>query len=106
MVMIQATTMPVGDAPAHGGDAPRRADADDRAGDGVRGRDRHAEPGREPNSVMAPPVSAQKPCIGVSRVIFEPIVFTMRQPPNSVPSPIAPGRRAPPRTARGTRRPR
>lgn len=26
------------------------------------------------NSVIAPPVSAQKPCIGVSRVIFEPIV--------------------------------
>ena len=42
-----------------------------------------------PNSVMAPPVSAQKPCIGVSRVILEPMVFTMRQPPNSVPSPIA-----------------
>ena len=38
---------------------------------------------------MAPPVSAQKPCIGVSRVIFEPIVLTMRQPPNSVPSAIA-----------------
>jgi hypothetical protein len=42
-----------------------------------------------PNSVIAPPVSAQKPCIGVRRVIFEPIVCTMRQPPNSVPSPIA-----------------
>ena len=41
------------------------------------------------NSVMAPPVSAQKPCTGVSRVICEPIVFTMRQPPTSVPSPIA-----------------
>ena len=41
------------------------------------------------NSVIAPPVSAQKPCIGVSRVIREPIVLTMRQPPNSVPSPIA-----------------
>src|SRR5215211_4039360 len=36
-----------GDAPAHGGDAPRRADADDRPGDGVRRRDRHAELGRE-----------------------------------------------------------
>ena len=41
------------------------------------------------NSVIAPPVSAQKPCTGVSRVIFEPMVFTMRQPPISVPSPIA-----------------
>ena len=41
------------------------------------------------NSVIAPPVSAQKPCIGVSRVIFEPMVFTMRQPPISVPSAIA-----------------
>src|ERR1051326_7704155 len=41
------------------------------------------------NRVNAPPVSAQKPCTGVSRVIFEPMVFTMRQPPASVPSPIA-----------------
>ena len=40
------------------------------------------------NSVIAPPVSAQNPCIGVSRVIFDPIVFTMRQPPTSVPRPI------------------
>ena len=38
------------------------------------------------NSMIEPPVSAQKPCIGVSRVIFEPIVCTMRQPPTSVPS--------------------
>ena len=38
------------------------------------------------NSMIEPPVSAQQPCIGVSRVIFEPIVFTMRQPPASVPS--------------------
>src|SRR4051812_17031794 len=41
------------------------------------------------NSVIAPAVSAQKPCIGVSRVILDPIVCTMRQPPNSVPSPMA-----------------
>ena len=41
------------------------------------------------NSVIAPPVSAQKPCMGVSRVILLPIVWTMRQPPRSVPSPIA-----------------
>ena len=41
------------------------------------------------NSVIAPPVSAQKPRIGVSRVIFDPIVWTMRQPPDSVPSAIA-----------------
>ena len=26
------------------------------------------------NKVIAPPVSAQKPCMGVSRVIFDPIV--------------------------------
>src|SRR6185369_8176113 len=38
------------------------------------------------NSVIAPPVSAQKPCIGLSLVILEPIVWTIRQPPNSVPS--------------------
>ncbi|MNY68787.1 hypothetical protein D3C86_2066100 [compost metagenome] len=42
-----------------------------------------------PNSVSAPPVSAQKPCIGFSRVIFDPIVWTIRQPPNSVPSAMA-----------------
>src|SRR5258707_11054859 len=42
-----------------------------------------------PNSVMAPPVSAQNPCIGVSLVILDPIVLTIRQPPNNVPSPIA-----------------
>jgi len=41
------------------------------------------------NNVAAPPASAQKPCIGVSRVIFEPMVLTMRQPPISVPSAIA-----------------
>src|SRR4029450_7089033 len=38
---------------------------------------------------IAPPVSAQNPCIGVSLVIFDPMVLTMRQPPTSVPSPIA-----------------
>ena len=38
---------------------------------------------------MAPPVSAQKPWNGRSRVMREPIVCTMRQPPISVPSPIA-----------------
>ncbi len=41
------------------------------------------------NNVSAPPVSAQKPCIGLSRVILEPIVWTIRQPPNNVPSAIA-----------------
>ena len=41
------------------------------------------------NKVMAPPVSAQKPPTGLSLVIFWPIVLTMRQPPNIVPSPIA-----------------
>src|ERR1700730_6678837 len=40
-------------------------------------------------TVIAPPVSAQNPCTGVSRVILEPIVCTMRQPPNSVPRPMA-----------------
>jgi hypothetical protein len=34
-----------------------------------------------PNSVIAPPVSAQNPCIGVSLVIFDPMVLTIRQPP-------------------------
>src|SRR3954471_2892104 len=41
------------------------------------------------NSVAAPPVSAQNPCIGVNLVIRKPMVRTMRQPPISVPSAIA-----------------
>ena len=41
------------------------------------------------NSVIAPPVSAQKPPTGFSLVILWPIVLTMRQPPNIVPRPIA-----------------
>src|SRR3954454_14931629 len=41
------------------------------------------------NNVIAPPVSAQKPCTGVSLVIRDPIGGTMRQPPTNVPSPIA-----------------
>src|ERR1700745_3473081 len=41
------------------------------------------------NSVIEPPVSAQKPCIGVRRVIFDPIVLTIRQPPASVPIAMA-----------------
>ena len=41
------------------------------------------------NSVAAPPVSAQKPCIGVSLVIRRPMVRTIRQPPIRVPSAIA-----------------
>src|SRR5712691_13465059 len=41
------------------------------------------------NSVAAPPVSAQNPCIGVSLVIRRPMVRTIRQPPIRVPSAIA-----------------
>jgi len=40
-------------------------------------------------SVNAPPVSAQKPPTGLSLVIRCPMVLTMRQPPNMVPSAIA-----------------
>src|SRR5262245_42204954 len=40
-------------------------------------------------SVIAPPVSAQKPPTGRSFVMRRPIVRTMRQQPDSVPSPIA-----------------
>src|SRR6185436_7555034 len=40
--------------------------------------------------VRAAPVSAQNPPIGFSLVIFDPIVCTMRHPPESVPSAIAP----------------
>ncbi len=40
-------------------------------------------------SVNAPPVSAQNPPTGLSLVIFWPMVLTMRQPPNMVPSAIA-----------------
>ena len=39
--------------------------------------------------VMAAPDSAQNPPKGSSLVIFEPMVFTIRQPPNSVPRPMA-----------------
>src|SRR5216684_6175244 len=41
------------------------------------------------NSVAAPPVSAQNPCIGVSLVMRNPMVRTIRQPPIRVPSAIA-----------------
>src|SRR6266849_10249675 len=41
------------------------------------------------NSVAAPPVSAQNPCIGVSLVMRNPMVRTIRQPPIKVPSAIA-----------------
>jgi len=37
----------------------------------------------------APPVSAQKPPTGRSLVMRDPIVATIRQPPNSVPNEIA-----------------
>src|SRR6478609_1823240 len=40
-------------------------------------------------SVIAPAVSAANPPTGCRRVIFEPIVWMMRQPPLSVPSAIA-----------------
>src|SRR5436305_7907713 len=42
------------------------------------------------NKVIDPAVSAHTPCTGASRVIREPIVRTIRQPPNKVPSAIAP----------------
>ncbi len=74
-----------GDAPAHRRQPLRGADTDDAAGDGVGGGNRDAKPVAA-NSMIEPPVSAQNPCIGVRRVIFDPIVFTMRQPPASVPS--------------------
>ena len=41
------------------------------------------------NSVAAPPVSAQNPPTGLSLVMRWPMVLTMRQPPNSVPRPMA-----------------
>src|SRR3977135_3651095 len=41
------------------------------------------------NRVISPAVSAQKPPTVRSLVIFEPMVWTMRQPPESVPSAIA-----------------
>src|ERR1700754_3610793 len=40
------------------------------------------------NRVIAPPVSAQNPCIGVNLVMRRPMVRTIRQPPISVPSAI------------------
>ena len=41
------------------------------------------------NSMIAPAVVAQLLCTGVSRVIFDPTVCTMRHPPTKVPSPMA-----------------
>ena len=41
------------------------------------------------NSMIEPPVSAQQPWTGVNRVILLPMVWTMRQPPNRVPSAMA-----------------
>ena len=41
------------------------------------------------NKVMAPPVSAQNPPTGLSLVMRWPMVLTMRQPPKSVPRPMA-----------------
>src|SRR5262245_5854964 len=40
-------------------------------------------------SIVAPAAEAQKPPTGLSLVILIPMVFTMRQPPKSVPRPIA-----------------
>ncbi len=41
------------------------------------------------NSVRAPLVEAQKPPTGFNLVIRMPMVLTIRQPPKSVPRPIA-----------------
>ena len=43
----------------------------------------------EPRSAIAPAVSAQKPPSGCSAVRRMPMVRTMRQPPNMVPSAMA-----------------
>src|SRR4051812_25581120 len=45
--------------------------------------------GAGPNRGMAPAVSAQNPPTGLSLVIFEPLVWTMRQPPKYVPKAMA-----------------
>ncbi len=42
------------------------------------------------NSIIAPPVSAQKPPTGFSLVMRWPMVLTMRQPPKAVPAAIVP----------------
>ena len=66
-------------------------------------------------SEIAPAVSAAKPPTGCSLVIFEPIVWMIRQPPDSVPSAIAAcaaridperNRQLPRSPARDSRRPR
>ena len=72
-------------APAHRRQPLRRADAHDRAGDRVRRRDRDARGRSWRRASAAPAVSAQNPPTGLSLVIFEPIVLTIRQPPTSVP---------------------
>ena len=46
-------------------------------------------PDADPKRQTAAAVSAQNPPTGFSRVIFIPIVLTIRQPPDNVPSPMA-----------------
>lgn len=41
------------------------------------------------NKAIAPLAEAQNPLTGLSLVMRMPMVFTMRQPPNNVPRPIA-----------------
>src|SRR5215467_13629457 len=55
------------------------------------------------NSMIAPAAEAQQPWTGVIRVILEPTVRTIRQPPPACPVRSWPGKRAPPRTARRNR---
>ena len=79
---------PAGDAPAHGRQTPDRSDADDGAGDRVRRADRHAEVRRGEERDRAGGLGGE-PADRLSLVIFEPIVWMIRQPPDSVPSAIA-----------------
>jgi len=75
-------------APADGREAASSADADNGAGDGVRGADRDAEfcGGKERDGAG---VSAAKPPKGLSLVMRWPMVLMMRQPPAMVPPAIA-----------------
>jgi len=76
------------DAPAHGGEAVRSANAHDGAGDGVGGADRNAKTrgGKQGNRTGR---LRGKPAEGSELVMRWPMVLMMRQPPAIVPPPMA-----------------
>ena len=85
MVRIQATRMRRATPQRTRAGALARADAHDRAGDDLGGRDRHPE-WAVVSRIEAAVVSAAKPWTGSSLATRWPIVFMIRQPPTAVPA--------------------